>query len=183
MSAYKFRVLLDSVNDVEIFRDLVIDQKANFETFYRSIMDAFSFNNEQMASFYVSNEDWDKGEEISLVDVNFDPDSEPVGLMSNLTLEDRVQDIDQKFILVHDFMSMWIFLIELQAFVSENVEKPYVALAIGDAPDENSRQSDSEFDEDFLGDEDEFSDDQYDEDDYDSEDFNEGFEQFDEYDY
>lgn len=182
MSAYKFRVLLDNENDAEIFRDIVIDQKANFESFYRAITQAFEFSNDHMASFYVSNEEWDKGEEISLVDVNFDPDAEPVGLMTDLSLEDRVRDLDQKFILVHDFMSMWIFLIELQSIVDEKVENPYVALSVGQAPKEESRQQFQDFEEEYLYDEeeefDEFSDDAYDMDDFD-----EGFEQYDENDY
>jgi hypothetical protein len=184
MSAYKFRVLLDTENDIEIFRDIVIDQKANFEIFYHAIKSAFSFNSEQMASFYVSNDEWDKGEEISLVDVNFDPDAEPVGLMNILHLEDRVQSSDQKFILVHDFMSMWIFLCELQGIVDEKVAEPYVALAIGAAPDENSRQDFENFEEEYgYDEEDEFGDDGFGNEDFDEEDFNEGFEQFDEYDY
>lgn len=184
MSAYKFRVLLDTENDTEIFRDIVIDQKANFETFYHAIKSAFSFNSEQMASFYVSNEEWDKGEEISLVDVNFDPDAEPVGLMNNLNLEDRVQSSDQKFILVHDFMSMWIFLCELQDIIDEKVAEPYVALAIGTAPDENSRQDFENFEEEYgYDEEDEFGDDGFGNDEFDEEEFNEGFEQYDEYDY
>jgi len=183
MSAYKFRVLLDNENDAEIFRDIVIDQKANFEAFYRAITEAFEFSDEHMASFYASNENWDKGEEISLVDVNFDPDAEPVGLMSDLNLEDRIQETGQKFILVHDFMSMWIFLIELLAFVDEVVDKPYVALAIGTAPKEESRQQFQDFEEEYLYDdeEDEFG--EFSDEDYDMDEFDEGFQQYDENDY
>ncbi len=182
MSAYKFRVLLDNENDAEIFRDIVIEKSANFETFYRAITAAFGFSDEHMASFYVSNENWDKGEEISLVDVNFDQDAEPVGLMTHLNLEDRVKEPDQKFILVHDFMSMWIFLIELQAFLDEAPEVPYVALSVGQAPREDSRQQFEDFEEEYLYDEeDEF--DEFSDDGYDMDEFDEGFEQFDENDY
>lgn len=182
MSAYKFRVLLDNENNAEIFRDIVLDQSESFETFYKAIMDAFDFTNEQMASFYVSNEEWDKGEEISLVDVNFDPDADPVGLMSQLHLEDRVRESDQKFILVHDFMSMWIFLIELQGFVDETVTQPYVTLSVGKAPNEDSRQQMEGYEEEYLYDEDEEFD-EFNDDAYDMDDFEEGFERFDENDY
>ena len=183
MGAYKFRVLLDNDNDAEIFRDIVIDQKASFESFYRAITAAFEFSDEHMASFYVSNEEWDKGEEISLVDVNFDPDADPVGLMSNLLLEDRVRESDQKFILVHDFMSMWIFLIELQGLVDESVAVPYTALQVGESPREDSRSQFQDFEEEYLFDEDddefnEFSDDEFNEDD-----FEHGFEQYEDNDY
>jgi len=184
MSAYKFRVLLDNEGSAEIFRDIIIDQKATFETFYESIKAAFSFKHEQMASFYVSNEDWDKGEEISIVDVNFDLDAEPVGLMSNLTLEDRVIDSSQKFILVHDFLNMWIFLVELQSFVDEDVSAPYVSLAMGNAPDEESREELNEFEDAYdFNENDEFGDSDDLEDDFDEDEFGEGYEQRDEYDY
>jgi hypothetical protein len=136
-----------------------------------------------MASFYASNEDWDKGEEISLVDVNFDPDADPVGLMSDLNLEDRVLENGQKFILVHDFMSMWIFLIELLDFVDERVENPYVSLAIGTPPKEESRQQFQDFEEEYLFDEDEDEFDEFSDDAYNSDDFEEGFEQYDENEY
>jgi hypothetical protein len=136
-----------------------------------------------MASFYVSNENWDKGEEISLVDVNFDSDADPVGLMSDLNLEDRVQEIGQKFILVHDFMSMWIFLIELLEFMDEDVAAPFVALSIGVAPKEESRQQFQDFEEEYLYDEEEDEFGEFSDDDYNDDDFNEGFEHFDENEY
>ena len=43
----------------------------NFESFFNAIIRAYDFQGDQMASFYISNENWDKGEEISLMDVNF----------------------------------------------------------------------------------------------------------------
>jgi hypothetical protein len=182
MGAYKFRVLLDNESNAEIFRDIIIDQKASFESFYRAIIASFGFSDKHMASFYVSNENWDKGEEITLVDVNFDSDSEQVGVMANLNLEDRVKDGNQKFILVHDFMSMWIFLIELQSFVDENVETPYVALQVGQPPREDSRQQFQDFEEEYFYDEEDKAFDSYSDDSYDD-DFEDGFDQYDEYDY
>jgi len=180
MPSYKFRVLLDNPSDQEIFRDIQINQKASFEEFYRTVLSAFGFKGDQMASFYVSDEEWNKGEEISLLDVNYDPDADPVGLMADLELKDRVEVPDQKFILVHDFLSMWIFLVELQSIEQETIDEPKVLLAIGQAPDEQSRISNSDSEEfDFDS---EFEDD-YDEEDYDFDDLDEGFEQYDENDY
>lgn len=180
MPSYKFRVLLDNPSDQEIFRDIQINQNSSFEVFYHAILSSFGFQDDQMASFYVSNSDWDKGEEISLLDVNYDPDADPVGLMSQLNLKDRVEESDQKFILVHDFLSMWIFLVELQGESEDSVDEPKVLLSIGEAPDEKSRINgdDSEefdFDDDFE--------DGYNEEDFDMDEFDEGFEQFDENDY
>lgn len=181
--AYKFRVLLDSKSKIEVFRDIVIGQQATFEVFYRAIKSAFDFTSEQMASFYVSNLEWDKGEEISLMDVNFDPNAEPVALMEQLLIEDRVQDSEQKFILVHDFLNMWIFLVELQGFVEDIPDMPQVSLAVGQAPDENSREPIEAFEMEYLEDEGHEFDDLFDDDNFDKDDFDEGYEHFDEFDY
>ena len=56
MPGLKFRVLLDSDKNEEVFRDIVIANDAHFETFYHAIMEAFNFKGDQMASFYVSND-------------------------------------------------------------------------------------------------------------------------------
>src|SRR5690554_165339 len=76
MAGLKFRILLDSIEDKEIFRDILISDDLNFEHFYNTILDAFGLPNDQMASFFVSDEDWNKGEEISLMDMSFGSNDE-----------------------------------------------------------------------------------------------------------
>ena len=62
MPGLKFRVLLDSEKKEEIFRDILISDTDNFESLYHAILKSFNFKGDQMASFYVSNDDWDKGQ-------------------------------------------------------------------------------------------------------------------------
>ncbi len=57
MSALKFRVLLDTEQDSEIFRDILIDENDNFESLYQAIISSFRFQGDQMASFYMSNDE------------------------------------------------------------------------------------------------------------------------------
>ena len=175
MAGLKFRVLLDST-DNEVFRDILIKDDDNFESLYKGILAAYGFGDDQMASFYVSNHNWDKGFEISLFDMSFgeDPDQILPAVMSTTTIRDFIQDPDQKFILVHDFIRMWIFLIELIAIEKEEPPIPKTVLSVGDAPNENSRSGEeeiyfeTEFDEE--DDEDEFGfgefEDEYDDFDY-----------------
>jgi len=146
MAGLKFRVLLDTSDSNEIFRDILIDASTDFETFYRSILDAYHFSGDQMASFYMSNENWDKGHEISIFDMAFgeDPDQIMPGVMKTSILVDFVQAEDQKMILVHDFIRMWIFLIELIEVQEEGPEAPKVALSVGNAPAESSKTGEEE---------------------------------------
>jgi hypothetical protein len=149
MPGLKFRVLLDSDKNEEVFRDVLISDASDFETFYHAIMKSFDFKGDQMASFYVSNEDWDKGHEISLLDMSYDDDSidSPATVMKNAIIKDFLDEPDQRFILVYDFMKMWIFLIELIGYDRNEPENPEMLLAIGNAPGESSREA---LDEDLL---------------------------------
>jgi len=143
MAGLKFRVLLDSEKDAEIFRDILIRDTDHFESFYNAIIRSFRFEGDQMASFYVSNDQWDKGHEISLMDMTYDDDSvdSPAAVMKNAVIKDFLEEPDQKFILVYDFMRMWIFLIELIGYEKEGPESPKVVLSVGMAPPEDSRSA------------------------------------------
>jgi hypothetical protein len=143
MPGLKFRILLDSDKNEEVFRDVLISDTSDFETFYHAIMKSFDFKGDQMASFYVSNEDWDKGHEISLLDMSYDDDSidSPASVMKNAVIKDFLEEPDQRFILVYDFMKMWIFLVELIGYDRNEPESPEMLLAIGNTPKEESREA------------------------------------------
>lgn len=143
MAGLKFRVLLDSEKESEIFRDILIKDSDHFESFYKAIILSFRFTGDQMASFYVSNDNWDKGHEISLLDMTYDDDSvdSPAAVMKNAVIKDFLEEPDQKFILVYDFLRMWIFLIELIGYEKEGPEIPQVVMSVGMAPPEDSRNT------------------------------------------
>lgn len=178
MSTLKFRVLLDSEKDQEIFRDISINEEDNFESLYRTILNAFNFEGQEIGSFFLSNDEWDKGHEISLMDMSYsDEDQEITSVMSEAKLTDFMEAPDQKMILVYDFLRMWIFLIELQERTEETLDKPKVDLAVGVAPPEDSKMIQ---DDAFYGDEDEDDMNDFDEDfgeGYDDEDLS-GYEEY-----
>ena len=146
MAGLKFRVLLDSKDKNEVFRDILISDKADFESFYKAILDAYGFSSDQMASFYMSNDSWDKGFEISLCDMSFGEDPEQIlpGVMNSSIIGSFIQESDQKIILVHDFLRMWIFLIELIGYSEDTPDYPKTILTVGNAPAEDSKPAESE---------------------------------------
>lgn len=174
MPGLKFRVLLDSVKEQEVFRDIIVNDDKSFEAFYETILESFDFSNDQMGSFFVSDSDWNKGEELSLMDMSFgagDADEAPAQ-MSDLMIRERIEAPNQRFILVYDFLNMWIFLIELQDILSEEVTDSKVVLKVGDIPEKMRKEGtnalenmqfetelsddlkDFDFDEDEFGDSD-----------------------------
>jgi len=143
MPSYKFRVLIDTVSNEEIFRDIIVSGNDNLESFYNTIVKAFEFKGDQMASFYKSNDEWDKGQEITLVDMGLNDGVESVLIMSETKIKEVVTDQNQKMILVYDFMRMWCFLIEHVETLPKNVTKPQIALSVGKAPAEESKEMDA----------------------------------------
>ena len=144
MQVVKFRV----VPDVEenIFRDIEIGANKTFSDLYQIILDAFDFSNDQLASFYLSNDEWDKGHEIGLMDMGGAPDDENLPTeMSNAYIGKVVTEKDQKIILVHDFLKMWCFYIECVDFKESETADGTVVLSFGVAPDENSKEMEDLF--------------------------------------
>lgn len=134
MRTYKIRVLLDA--DQDVFRDIEVSEEHTFLQLHKTILKSFGFKGDQMASFYVSNEDWDKGEEIPLMDMD------GMGLdMAATTIGDMVEDEGQKFVYVYDFLRMWCFYLD---FVEETktgkLDAPAVLLKFGVAPKETSKE-------------------------------------------
>ena len=145
MPGLKFRVLLDSDMNEEIFRDIVIGENENFECFFQEILNSYKFKGDQMASFYVSNENWDKGEEISLLDLAEGEEQSALDIMKDTPIKKHLSEPDQKFILVYDFLKLWIFLIELIGIQEETPEKPQLLISVGDAPSEDSKELSDDF--------------------------------------
>jgi hypothetical protein len=144
MPGLKFRILLDTKKNEEIFHDILIADGEDFETFFQTIIKSFEFKGDQMASFYVSNETWDKGKEISLLDLSEGEESQ-VQIMKDTKVKDHLLDRDQKFILVYDFLKMWIFLIELIGVQEETPEAPQLILSVGTNPKEDSKELSDDF--------------------------------------
>ena len=140
MIAYKFRVVIDIEEDV--FRDVVILENQNFEELHHAIVHAFGFEGDQMASFYMSDEQWEKGEEIGLIDMSFEDNNGPLS-MKDVLVGSKIENAHQKILYVYDFLKMWIFYLELiDSFEkNENDAYPHVSLNFGESPDENSKES------------------------------------------
>ncbi|GAB5399693.1 MAG: hypothetical protein Aureis2KO_12780 [Aureisphaera sp.] len=131
---YRFRAILDTHEDV--FRDIEIEASNTLEDLHNTITQSFGFGGQEMASFYVSNDLWEQGEEIALFDMSDEPGS--VRIMSEAILEDVVNEDQTKLIYVYDFFNMWTFLVEL-AEIAEHEEGrtyPNLMFAHGQIPEE-----------------------------------------------
>jgi len=129
---YKIRLILDTKEDV--FRDIVISYNDNLEDLHNTIANAFGFEGNEMAAFYLTDNEWNQGEEIPLFDME---DTGGAMSMQNFTIKDVLPDVENKLIYVYDFFSMWTFYVELMA-IEENTgqfELPSLLFSVGTVPD------------------------------------------------
>ena len=168
---YRFRVILDHDAEGDIFRDIEIRKTDTLEDLHNAITQSFGFDGTEMASFYISDDEWNQGEEISLFDMSEGVNS--VKLMNETLLEDVVNDTKTKLIYVYDFLSMWTFLVELAEIVEvvEGTDYPNLMYVHGQIPTEAPEKN---FEVDDTSDYDNIDDD-LNIDDYDNLDFNENW--------
>lgn len=169
---YRFRVILDAAEDV--FRDIEIQEDATFEDFHNAIIQAFGFDGMEMASFYVSDDEWNQGEEISQFDMGDGEDE--IRLMNETTLDSVLSEDQLRLIYVYDFLNMWTLLVELAEIAEPlpGILYPNLLFSHGILPDSApDKQFEADEDEDPYG----FNDDEDDLDinDYDSLNFDENW--------
>jgi len=135
MAVYRFRIIPEDHEDV--YRDIEIKSNQTFEDFHQAIQQAVNFDNSQMASFYMSNDNWRKGREVTLMDMSDDDDQEPKLVMHKSIMSDFIDDPHQKMIYVFDFMALWTFYIELIKIIptpDAKVKYPVCVKSVGAAP-------------------------------------------------
>jgi len=167
---YRFRIILDNDTKDDVFRDLELRETDSMEDLHNIITQSFGFDGSEIASFYISDDDWNQGEEISMFDMSEGPDE--VRLMNETKIKDVIHEMQTKLIYVYDFLSLWTFFVELAEIVDETkgIDYPNLMFVHGQIPDEAPQKN---FKAELL-DDDEFEDD-LDIDDYDNFDFNENW--------
>ena len=157
---YRFRVILDNDTEDDIFRDIEIYKTNSLEEFHETIINSFGFINNEMASFYISDNEWNQGEEISLF--NFGDESKETKLMSSVAINQVINNENNKLIYIYDFLNMWVFLIELIEVAEEikGVNYPNIIFSKGELP-EKAPEKKFESKKDGIVDDEDYEDDNY----------------------
>jgi hypothetical protein len=141
MAVYRFKVCLEDNED--IFRDIEINAAQTFEQLHTIIQEAFKFDNKHAASFFVSDDYWRKGQEITLrkEDLELDADEirkkvDPKKLMADTKIAKYIEQPHQRFLYVFDIHVQWTFLIEMIKIAIDNpkTKYPVIVKSVGTAP-------------------------------------------------
>lgn len=169
---FNFRLVSDEVDNFR--REINIDADATFLDLKNAICDSVNYDKNQMCSFFLCDDNWEKGREITLEDMGSDSDEE-IYLMDEAVLSDYIDDGD-KLIFVFDYMTDRCFFMEMKKSIpGKNLKDPVCVASMGVAPaqmmdiDEYEAKNtpavntgvDDDFDEDFYG-SDSYNDDEFD---------------------
>lgn len=110
MAILKFRIYLEE--DDAVYRDIVIKHTQNFQDLHFMILQSYEFDSKHKATFYRSNDNWQRGREISFERYDKPYVVEPL-LMAEVTIGSEIRDTNQKFVYTYDFEKNWLFLVEL----------------------------------------------------------------------
>lgn len=120
MAILKFRIYFEE--DDSVYRDIVIRHKQTFFDLHEAILKAYEFDNKHAATFFRSNDHWQRGREISLEVYNKKYKAAPL-LMKETTIGSEIHDPNQKFVYLYDFVKGWSFLVELINVTKEESPK------------------------------------------------------------
>jgi Plasmid pRiA4b ORF-3-like protein len=127
MAILKFRAYFQE--DESIYRDIAIKHTSSFFELHSAILIAYEFDNKHAATFYRSNDSWQRGREISVVKYDKPYKAEPL-IMNETVIGTEVKDTNQRFIYEYDFDRSWLFAIELISVEKVESDKLYYPLCV-----------------------------------------------------
>ena len=130
---YKIRLILDAEENV--LRDIVISYNDTLEDLHNAITNAFGFYGTEMASFYLTDDNWNQGDEIPLFDMS---ESNNSMSMQTFKIKEVLTEDNDKLIYVYDFLALWSFYVELISIEEDEnlIELPSLLLSVGVVPNE-----------------------------------------------
>ena len=120
MAVLRFRAYYEE--DESVYRDIVIKHTQTFADLHNAILKAYEFDNKHQATFYRSNDNWQRGREITLQKYDKDYKAVPL-IMAETPIGSEIKDPNQKFIYTYDFLKGWTFLVELINVSKEETPK------------------------------------------------------------
>ena len=112
---YRFTIISDEVDD--FVREIQIDPEATFFDFHEAILKSVGYANDQMTSFFICDDDWEKEKEVTLEEMDDNPEIDS-WVMKETPISELIEDEKQKLLYVFDYMTERCFFIELKEIIT-----------------------------------------------------------------
>ena len=131
---YKIKFISDEVDG--FLREIKIDSDATFLDLNNIILQSCDYPDDQMTSFYICDEEWERGQQITREDMA-DPGQEDEDLytMAKTPLTEFLEDEGQRMEFIFDPFSERTFYLDLKEVIpGDHLKTPELVRSKGDAP-------------------------------------------------
>ncbi len=133
---FNFLIVSDEVDDFR--REIAIDSEATFLDLQNAILDSVGYTRTELTSFFLCDEDWRKGQEITLMEMDTAADQDSY-VMDETRLEEFIEDEHQRLVFEFDLMSERYFFIEVMDIVpGKSLAEPKLLTSEGQPPRQTS---------------------------------------------
>lgn len=132
---YKFRMI--SGDDELFLREYEIPDNHTFLSFHNFIQKDLGYDSAQLASFFLTDEQWNKGLELTLIDMDNDAGLAAIP-MESVTLGELLKNKKDRLLYVFDIFSDRCFFVELSDIVepTTSLKYPICKTSIGTPPEQ-----------------------------------------------
>lgn len=156
---YRFTIISDEKDD--FLREIKIDSEATFYELHECIQKSCGYADDQMTSFFICDEDWEKEQEVTLEDMGGSSEEDSY-IMRETHLSDLCEDEKQHLLYVFDPLADRVFFIELSEIITgKELDAPVCSKNRGEAPQQvldfdelMAKDTAIDLGENFYGDED-----------------------------
>jgi hypothetical protein len=133
MAIYRFRISFEDFD--EVVREIDIKSNQTFKDLHEFFLKNVGYDPEKSSSFYVSNDQWIKNEELAYLP-NPRKVNNAIALMENSKFSKFIDDPHQKFYYIYNFEKPYEFHVELIKILENNPELtlPSLFKTVGEAP-------------------------------------------------
>ena len=117
----------------DVIRDIEISSTSNLEELHYAIITAFELEKNELASFYMTNEDFELLQEIPLLSI--DEGENPMLGMNEVIISSILTKQGSQLLYIYDFIKMWRFLITLTEKKEEIISEPKCVKSVGEMPE------------------------------------------------
>ncbi len=128
-----YRLLVLSAEADVFFREIEINSESTFLDLQNVIFDSVGYTKNEMTSFFICEHNWEKRQEITLIDMGTNSDEDSY-LMEETQLEEFDLDEGDRLLLTYDMLADRSFFIEVKEQKSGYLADPLCTLSKGDAP-------------------------------------------------
>lgn len=146
---YRFKLVSEEVSNFN--REIEIDAESTFDDFCNVILESTGYTKDELESFYLCDEDWERQEQVARNDIGSASDCD-IWMMDSTPVGDLMDEEGQHLEFVFDYMNDRSFFMELkEIYPTRHLSKPLVTVKTGRPPHQTIETAEPEIKVDPAG--------------------------------